>query len=146
MVAEIVWLAGGNGPTDLASTAAERKLNGIIGLAVAISFVLLIVGIHQYRRWDLRRRAKRAPSPDIQAQRIAMLFNGIPIATVDPRDYTIPVAQMNVIANSFGYYYIGERGHRYGSTEVAFQSLPAAPPLPIPRKTSTWIPVIVPQR
>ncbi|MFD4366759.1 hypothetical protein [Rhodococcus sp. NPDC058521] len=51
---------------------------------------------------------------------------------------------MNAIANSFGDYYIGEKGTIYGSTEVAFQRLPFPPPLPVPRKSASWAPYMLP--
>ncbi|NLE78292.1 MAG: hypothetical protein GX610_01720 [Rhodococcus sp.] len=118
-------------------------IGAAVGIIIALAFV---AGPRLYRRWDVSRRAERAPSEHDQANTVTAQFNGQPLVLVDPRDFTISVGHMNAIANQFGYYYIGEKGTPYGSTEVAFQRLPSPPPLPVPRKAASWSAYVPPVR
>lgn len=117
----------------------------IIAISIGVvALLLLVFAPRAYRRWDESRRAAGAPSEPEQDRIVTALFDGRPLATLDPRNFTIAVGRMNAIANSFGYYYIGEKGTIYGSTEVAFQRLPFPPPLPVPRKSASWAPYMPP--
>ncbi|EOM76268.1 hypothetical protein DW322_11580 [Rhodococcus rhodnii] len=127
--------------TVLANAADSAPANTAIQFAF---WVLLILGFaalglfpvhHRLKVWYRRKTA--APT-DIQKSRISELFNGRSIVTVDPRNYTISVAEMNAIANSFGYYYIGETGYTFGSVKVAFQMLPSPPSPRLPTLRHRW--------
>ncbi|NLU82031.1 hypothetical protein HCA44_04475 [Rhodococcus sp. HNM0569] len=105
-----------------------------IGVGVASWAVLLRVD-HRLIVWWGRRRA---PEPAQQELEFSSRFGETAIVKVDPRLYTISVARMNAIANTFGYYYIGEHGNGVGSTKVAFQRLPGPPPARIPTLHNGW--------
>lgn len=128
-----------NLPTPLTAIAASADTDAYTAswwasVALLVAF-LYYVAFYDYRvghRWKVRRGIKKAPAIDIQETQIRAIFDGNPIATIDPREFTVTVARMNGIANTYGYHYIGERGHAYGSTRIAFQFLPCSPPPRIP--------------
>ncbi|WP_139277820.1 hypothetical protein [Rhodococcus marinonascens] len=130
--------------TQLSATQTETTSNPF-GVAVLVVGIVLLISYFLVSSFRLDHRLlawwgkARAPDPDIQEAQFATLLDaGKPVVTVDPRKYTITVARMNESANRFGYYYIGERGHAYGSTRVTFQQLPGPPPLRIPSASGGW--------
>ncbi|AOW92298.1 hypothetical protein BFN03_05135 [Rhodococcus sp. WMMA185] len=130
--------------THLSAAQAETTSNPY-GVAILVAGIVLLISYFLVSSFRLDHRLlawwgkTRAPDPDVQEARFASLLDaGKPVVTVDPRKYTITVARMNEIANRVGYYYMGERGHAYGSTQVTFEQLPGPPPLRIPSAPEGW--------
>lgn len=126
---------------NAASTTTELYLT--LGFLVVFALYIIIVDYRLDHRWKVYRGIRNAPSVDIQEIQIREFFDGSPRAIIDPRKFTVTVARMNGIANTYGYYYVGERGHLYGSTQVAFQRLPCPPPPRIPTGWKLWEPLPV---
>ncbi|MEV0946166.1 hypothetical protein [Rhodococcus sp. NPDC049939] len=123
------------------SQRADEHFRWNLDIYLTLLLLICILGvalIPTFHRWKIRHGAKNAPSPDIQEADIAAKFDGRELVKIDHRRYTITIARMNGIANRFGYYYIGEKGYNFGSVQVAFQKLPAPPPLPIPNFSQKW--------
>ncbi|NLU82029.1 hypothetical protein [Rhodococcus sp. HNM0569] len=127
--------------TTLPASDAAASQTGPETIVAYVALGLLFAGLGLFpffHRWKVRYGRRTAPPADEQKHRIARQCDGRDVFTVDPRMYTITVVEMNAVANSHGYYYIGEKGYTFGSVEVAFQRLPA-PPLPrLPSLHNTW--------
>ncbi|NLU82026.1 hypothetical protein [Rhodococcus sp. HNM0569] len=109
-------------------------LGCIIVIAAALAYVVVTRADHLVTSWLIRPRGTH---PAEQELAFAQLFGTQDFVSVDPRRYSFDVARMNEIANTFGYYYIGERGNPRGSTKVTFQRLPGPPPPRIPSAVGT---------